>query len=151
KNPRSTIRLTDNGKPDGKAISHPNSLLQDQRGRIWVSTVDGIGYFENDRYIRLGGVPRGSAVHAMAEDAEGHVWAAYQNEGLVQLSGDGTIRQTPWASLGRTDFATALAGDPAHRGLWVGFQNGGVVHFDDGRVRASYAAPDGLGEGRVNT
>src|SRR5262249_24740243 len=51
KDSRSTISPTDDGKPDGKAISLPNSLLEDRRGRIWVSAVDGIGYFENERYV----------------------------------------------------------------------------------------------------
>ena len=40
--------------------------------------------------------------------------------------------------------------DPVQGGLWLGFFQGGVAYFKDGQVRASYAAADGLGEGRVN-
>ena len=42
-----------------------------------------------------------------------------------------------------------MIADPVHGGLWLGFHYGGVAYFKDGRVRASYAASDGLGEGRV--
>jgi signal transduction histidine kinase len=34
-------------------------------------------------------------------------------------------------------------------GLWLGFHDGGVAYFKDGRIRASYASPEGLGEGMV--
>src|SRR5258707_461544 len=39
--------------------------------------------------------------------------------------------------------------DPKHGGLWLGFFQGGVAYFKDGRVRASYGTADGLGEGYV--
>jgi signal transduction histidine kinase len=35
-------------------------------------------------------------------------------------------------------------------GLWIGFFQGGIAYVANGEVRASYAAADGLGEGRVN-
>src|SRR5260370_23499735 len=42
-----------------------------------------------------------------------------------------------------------MAGGRVERGRWLGFYEGGIVYFADGRVRA-YSAADGLGEGRVN-
>src|SRR4029077_14978963 len=33
---------------------------------------------------------------------------------------------------------------------WLGFQQGDLAYFKDGRVRATYTASDGLGGGRVN-
>jgi signal transduction histidine kinase/ligand-binding sensor domain-containing protein len=135
----------------GKTIAIPNSLFEDRRGRVWVSTLDGIGFVENDRYTVQSGVPGRNAVHAIAEDTDGTLWFANQSDGLFRVSRDGATRQISWASLGRKDFATALVGDPARRGVWVGFQDGGVVHFHDGRVRATYTVTDRLGEGRVNS
>ncbi len=135
----------------GKTIVVPNSLFEDRRGRLWVSTLDGIGRLENERYTQLPGVPGGSAVHAMAEDLEGNLWVANQNDGLFRVSRDDPTRQFSWATFGRKDFASALAADAGRRGVWVGFQTGGVVHFHDGQVRASYTTSDQLGEGRVNT
>jgi signal transduction histidine kinase len=39
--------------------------------------------------------------------------------------------------------------DAAHGGLWLGFRDGGVAYFQDGQLRASYSAVEGLGEGMV--
>jgi hypothetical protein len=74
----------------------------------------------------------------------------FRNDGLFHVSNRGTTQHISWATLGRQDFATALAADPV-RGLWIGFQDGGVAYFDDGQVRASYTAAAGLGEARVSS
>jgi ligand-binding sensor domain-containing protein len=58
------------GKLNGFA---PNSLFQDDRGRIWVSNERGLGYVENDRFISVNGVP-GGAVTAIAQDTAGSLW-----------------------------------------------------------------------------
>jgi PAS domain S-box-containing protein len=60
------------------------------------------------------------------------------------------VEQIPWAKLGHSSLAFALAADPSQGGLWLGFSQGGVAYFKDGRVRASYTTADGLGEGRVS-
>ncbi len=150
-NGRIALSRTGGGKQDGKLNGlNPNSLFQDDRGRIWVSTAGGIGYLENDRYFLRNGVP-GGAVHGFAEDAAGNLWIASQDLGLFRLPRRGEIQHIPWARLGRKDIGTALAADPSRGGLWVGFYLGGVVFVVDGEVRASYATADGLGEGRVNS
>lgn len=126
------------------------SLLQDSRGRVWVATLDGIGYLENDRFILVSGPP-GGRILSLGEDTAGNLWAVNEHVGLFKLRGVGEAHQLiPWAALGRKDYASTLAADPSRGGLWFGFQLGGVAHFTDGQVRASYAAADGLGEGRVN-
>jgi ligand-binding sensor domain-containing protein len=86
---------------------------------------------------------------SITEDSEGHVWIANLEHGLFRVSLRGQVQQIPWASLGHKDFATALAADRLQGGLWLGFVFGGVAYFNDGQVRASYSALDGLGEGRV--
>jgi ligand-binding sensor domain-containing protein len=126
-----------------------SSLFEDARGRIWVSTMGGIGYLDNDRFIRAGGIP-GGVVHSIAGDTEGNLWVANQDLGLYHLSQGNESQQIPWARLGHKDHATALAGDPSLGGVWVGFFGGGIVYFADGQVRTSYAAADGLGKGTVN-
>lgn len=146
----SSLTSISDGAPGGQTTQRPHSLFQDQRGRLWMSSVDGIGYLENERYTPVRGIPGTSAVHAIAEDAAGNIWLASQNGGLFRVGRNETIRQFPWSTFGHTDFATALAADPGRRGLWVGFQTGGVVHFDDGQVAESHTTDDGLGEGRVN-
>src|ERR1700686_2974373 len=124
------------------------SLLQDSRGRIWVSTLSGIGYLENDRFVPA--AAPGGVVEALTEDASGNLWIANRDLGLLRLSQDNVFPPIPWATFGRQDPAVVLATDPLHGGLWLGFSRGGVVWFRDGHVQSSYSAADGLGEGRVN-
>jgi len=133
------------GVPDEGLVS----LFQDGRGRIWVSTLRGVGYLENDRYISVSGVPGGNIL-AIVQDRAGTLWFANEQLGLYQLPRVGEVHQMPWAALGHKDHASALAADPLRGGLWLGFHLGGVAYFADNQVRASYAAADGLGEGRIN-
>jgi signal transduction histidine kinase/ligand-binding sensor domain-containing protein len=142
-------QITTYDKRDGKLNGlPPNCLFQDNRGRIWISTNREFGYLENNRFVPTKGVP-GGLVHGIAEDTTGNLWVANQEFGLLRVVRGTMVQQIPWATLGRKDLATALAADPLHGGVWLGFYRGGVAYFADGQVRASYAVPDGLGKGLV--
>jgi signal transduction histidine kinase/ligand-binding sensor domain-containing protein len=144
-----TYHLGGNEK-DGKAIGLlPNSLFQDDRGRIWLSTSQGFGYFENGRFVSIKGLPGGNQL-SIVEDAAGNLWIVNEQVGLFHLIRGSEIQQISWATLGHKDHATTLAADPLEGGLWIGFHLGGIAHFIDGEVRASYAGAEGLGQGRVN-
>jgi signal transduction histidine kinase/ligand-binding sensor domain-containing protein len=138
--------LTGSGLPEQGV----GSLYQDDHGRIWVATLRGVGYLENERFIFIRGIP-GGRVHSIEGDKEENLWIAHEDSGLFRLLPDGAVQQFSWPQLGHKDFAFALAVDPAADGLWLGFYRGGVVYFKDGQARKSYAAADGLGEGRVNS
>lgn len=125
------------------------SLLQDAGGRIWVSTLRGIGYLENDRFIPISGVP-GGTVLSIVQDKTGNLWVDNEQLGLIHLLRESEVEQIPWGALGHKDHASALAADPSRGGLWIGFHLGGVAYFADNQVSASYTTADGLGEGRVN-
>jgi signal transduction histidine kinase/ligand-binding sensor domain-containing protein len=129
--------------------AYAGSLFQDSHGRIWASTLREFGYLQNGRFIALKTVP-GGAVYSITEDADGSLWIANKDLGLIHLLAGDRVQQIPWARLGHNDPALALAVDPVRRGLWVGFTKGGITYFADGQVRASYSAASGLGEGRVN-
>ena len=60
------------------------SLFQDDRGRIWVSTLRGVGYLENDRFNPVSGVPGGNVL-SIAQDGAGALWIANERFGLYQL------------------------------------------------------------------
>jgi PAS domain S-box-containing protein len=124
------------------------SLFQDSQGRIWVSTLNTIGYLENDRFIPA--AAPGGLVQSLTEDTSGNLWIANRDVGLLRLSQHNVLPPIPWSTFGRKDPALVLAPDPLHGGLWLGFSRGGVVWFRDGHVRSSYSAADGLGDGRVN-
>ena len=69
-----TIFRPGNGVPDA-----PQSLYQDDRGRIWVSTRQGLGYFTDDTFVGVKGVPSG-LVHDIAGDSE--ATSGFQNSGV---------------------------------------------------------------------
>jgi signal transduction histidine kinase/ligand-binding sensor domain-containing protein len=122
-------------------------LLEDHRGRIWVTTREEFGYLENDRYTRIRDIP-GMPIESIAEDGAGNLWIANREGALVRLSPSYAVAQFPLAKLGHQD--PVLSADPAKAGLWLGFYDGGIAHWRDGQVRESFTATDGLGGGRVN-
>ena len=136
-------------KQDGKLNGQiPNSLFEDDSGRIWVSTPMGFGYLQSDRFIPVSTVP--GAITAIAQDTAGNLWIANEHAALFQLRGEKVVQQIPWSSIGRQDPGSTLVADPIRGGVWIGFTLGGVVHFKDNQTRESYAAGDGFAEGRVN-
>ncbi len=139
-----TKEIVGSGLPD-EGIG---SLFQDSRGRIWVSTLAGVGYLDNDHFVPTE-APDG-LVGSLTEDTAGNLWIANRKRGLFQLSPRNELHQIPWSTFGHTDPAIVLAADHLHGGVWLGPSQGGVVWFRDGQVLSSYSAADGLGEGRVN-
>jgi signal transduction histidine kinase/ligand-binding sensor domain-containing protein len=137
------------GKQGGKFNGYAaNSLFQDSRRRIWVSTFHDFGYLENERFVAIKGVPGGN-VHGLAEDSAGDLWIANKESGLFRLSPQNEIQKFLWKDVKVGDYAEALAADPLHGGLWLGFSSGGIAYFADGHVHQSYATADGLGAGWV--
>src|SRR5262249_53663395 len=108
-----------------------------------------VAYLENGRFLPVGSVPS-TMVHSIAEMGSGNFWINDQPLGLFHLVDGRVVEQVSWASLGRQDIAVSLAVDPDGGGLWLGFFQGGLLYFKDGRVRRSYGAAEGLGAGRVN-
>jgi signal transduction histidine kinase/ligand-binding sensor domain-containing protein len=126
------------------------SLLQDSHGRIWSGTLSGLGYLNNGRFVSVSGIPAGY-IDGIAEDSEGNLWIAHRDAGLVRLARDRTVQQFPSTKIVHSGAsAYRLVVDSVNGGLWLGFFSGALVHFVDGRVRASYSFRDGLGKGSVN-
>lgn len=127
-----------------------DSLYQDAQGRIWVATHQGLGYFENGRFMQFSGMQITYAI-PITGDRSGNIWAASTEQGLCRLRTGKPVECIPWTKLGsRGSFSDSLVVDPIRGGLWLGFWRGGVVYFKDGEVRASFGTANGLGGGRVN-
>jgi signal transduction histidine kinase/ligand-binding sensor domain-containing protein len=145
-----TIPETGSARRDGKLNgSYGNSLFQDERGRIWVSTLRELGYLENGRFTSINGVPGGNIL-SITQDTAGNVWVINEHVGLFRISPQNEVREISWAGLGHKDHASVLAADRREGGLWIGFFLGGITYFSDGQVRATYTTTDGLGAGRVS-
>lgn len=125
------------------------TVFADNAGRILVSTPNAFGYMENGRYVSIRGVPGGIA-SSVAEDRQGNLWIANQDKGLLRLSKDGTVQQFSWASIGHRDGTQSLAAGRLTGGLWLGFGEGGVAYFRDGRIKENYGRAEGLGSGRIS-
>jgi signal transduction histidine kinase/ligand-binding sensor domain-containing protein len=121
------------------------SLYQDFRDRIWVSTRRGVAFLENGRFTPVGSVPGG--VESIAGDREGNLWLS-QRGSLFHLRGRTVVEQIPWARLGQKEQARSLVADPSGGGLWLAFP-GAVVYLKSGQICALYTAADGLGAGHI--
>jgi signal transduction histidine kinase/ligand-binding sensor domain-containing protein len=160
--------VADSGLPDDGV----ESLFEDEAGRIWAFTERGTAYFENGRFVPVttnpaqtgNGRPRQRHVtaalalvaptgqlHSITGDSSGNLWISDQHQGLLHLLGGSVVERIPWARMGRKDWAMALFAGPVPGGLWLGFSQGGVAYFKDGKVRESYSSQDGLGEGIVTS
>ena len=135
-------------KRDGLPDDSIYGLLEDERQRIWVSTDRGLAYFQDGRFVAVRSVSSPGLEH-LAEERDGSLWIADIRVGLIHLLGGEVTERFPWFALGHKDYPTALSSDPGRGGIWLGFFEGGVLHFKDGQVQASYAAEQGLGAGWV--
>jgi signal transduction histidine kinase/ligand-binding sensor domain-containing protein len=123
------------------------SLGQDDRGRLWASTTNGVFYFEGARFVRVPGIP-GGYTYAITGDGRGNVWISNWTQGLFSWTEGSAVQRIPWLRFGQKR-GTDLLPDP-RGGLWLGFFEGGVAYFQDGQVRASYSTADGFGDGKVS-
>jgi ligand-binding sensor domain-containing protein len=142
---RTVREITDNGLPGRTA----ESIFEDHRGQIWVGTQSGVAFLKAGKFAPVASVPYG-VVHSITGDSAGNLWMSHQ-EGLFHVLDARLVERIPWARLGRREPATAVLHDARQGGVWLGFRDGGVAYFNDGQIRASYAADEGLGEGMVRT
>jgi signal transduction histidine kinase/ligand-binding sensor domain-containing protein len=143
---RTTIYRTRDGLPD----NHVGTLFEDSTRRVLVSTPRGIAAFDGDRFVRLLRSDPTRIVYSFVEERAGDFWISDQEQGLLHLVGADVVTRIPWSALGHDDHANVVIADRSGRGLWLGFYKGGVALLQDGALRASYSAADGLGAGRVS-
>src|SRR4029450_4216021 len=142
-NSRTVREITDSGFPEKTA----ESRFEDHRWQVWVGTRGGVALLKSGRFAPVASVPYG-VVHSITGDSAGNLWMSHQ-EGLFHLLEASLVERIPWARLGRREPATALLHDARQGGVWLGFRDGGIAYFNDGHIRASYGAAEGLGEGMI--
>ncbi len=125
-----------------------NSLGQDDLGRLWAESREGVFYFDRGRFVQVPGLPGGDT-SSIVGDGHGKVWISNFDQGLIYSTTEGAVQRIPWARFGHTYPAVALLPDRLQGGLWLGFVEGGIAYLKDGQVRASYDTADGLGHGAV--
>ncbi|HEY2189920.1 MAG TPA: two-component regulator propeller domain-containing protein, partial [Caldimonas sp.] len=144
---RAARQVADAALPD----AYITSLAEDERHRVWVASGDDLAYFADERFTAVE-LPRTDPfdrfVNAVASDASGNLWIS-RASALLRMR-DGAFDQVPWSALGHKAYALSMLADPVRGGLWMGFRDGGVAYYQDGRVAAQFTTADGLGRGLVN-
>ncbi len=112
------------------------SLSEDERGRIWVSSFSGLAAFENGKFTAVPSVPAG-AKNAIAGDNHGGLWLSLfgtgKNYGLAHLVNGEITERVHWRQLGGGP-GTGLVPDP-DGGIWTGLLSGGMAYFRAGEIR----------------
>ena len=144
---RTTIyrRQSNPGLPDDNI----ESLFEDERGRIWVSSYSGLAVFEKGKFTAAPSVPAG-AKNAIAGDNHGGLWLSLfgtANYGLVHLADGKITEQVSWQKLGGGP-GTGLVPDP-DGGVWTGLLSGGIAYFRAGQIRNLPLSDDRAGARKV--
>lgn len=64
-------------------------ILKDSKGRIWIGSYqEGLGYIENDKYIRVDipNMPKELSVYSMVEDKKQQLWIGTRESGVIRLN-----------------------------------------------------------------
>ncbi len=145
KNGQTTIFRKASGLPD----DFVQSLYQDDRGRVWVSTGHGLAYLEGRQVrCRKWRTQRRSVFH--------HGRRAQTTSGFPETRASRTYARDVWSNIspgqhwGGTNKLRLCSSivSKAEFGLHSG-PTGGVLYFKDGQVRASYTAAEGWARAHV--
>ena len=134
----------------GLADDEIQSLFEDERGRIWVSSFDGLAAFWRGKFTAVPSVPTGTK-NAITGDAHGGLWLSLfgtaNNYSLTHLVDGKVAEQVPWRDLGGGP-GSGLLPDP-DGGIWTGLLSGGIAYFRAGQIRNLPLSDDGAGARKV--
>src|SRR4029453_11118603 len=126
------------------------SLFEDERGRIWVSSFSGLAAFGKGKFTAVPSVPAGSK-NAITGDNHGGLWLSLfgtaNNYSLTHLVASKITEQVPWQNLGGGP-GTGLLPD-ANGGIWTGLLSGGIAYFRAGQILNLPLSDDGAGARKV--
>ena len=134
----------------GLADDEIQSLFEDERGRIWVSSFSGLAAFGKGKFTAVPSVPAGTK-NAITGDNHGGLWLSLfgtaNNYSLTHLVDGKITEQVPWRDLGGGP-GTGLLPDP-NGGIWTGLLSGGIAYFRAGQIRTLPLSDDGAGARKV--
>jgi signal transduction histidine kinase/ligand-binding sensor domain-containing protein len=126
------------------------SLFEDERGRIWVSSYSGLAVFENGKFTAVPSVPAGTK-NAITGDNHGGLWLSLfgtgKNYGLAHLVDRKIIEQVHWQRLGGGP-GTGLVPDP-DGGVLTGLLSGGMAYVRAGQIHNLPLSDDPASPSRV--
>jgi signal transduction histidine kinase/ligand-binding sensor domain-containing protein len=134
----------------GLADDEIQSLFEDERGRIWVSSFSGLAAFGKGKFTAVPSAPAGTK-NAITGDNHGGLWLSLfgtaNNYSLTHLVDSKITEQVPWRNLGGGP-GTGLLPDP-NGGIWTGLLSGGIAYFRAGQIRNLPLSDEGAGARKV--
>lgn len=133
--------------PDGEIVS----LLEDNRGRLWVGTDSGLYRLEKDTLVSpapTGHKLREITIRSLMQDSGGAIWIGTDGEGLYRFS-DGSFKPVPAPRDLSEDFIYAITED-REGNCWLGTYTNGLVRAALSRV-VPVTTQEGLPQNLVRT
>ena len=142
-------KIMEYGKRDGLPSDNIVALFEDRSGSLWVDSALGLAYSDAGRFHAID-LPVAREMHsimAVLEDREHRLWFSDAVQGLFGIRDRHVAEVARWSQFGNKQ-ARALEAD-LNGGLWLGFAQGGIAHYQNGQPARSYTTADGLGKGAV--
>jgi DNA-binding NtrC family response regulator/ligand-binding sensor domain-containing protein len=128
---------------DGLRYTQVNSILQDQRGNLWLGSYDGLMIYDGSIFRNFSREePLGRyTIRSLALDSKGNVWLGTDGGGACRYDGKDCIRFTTREGLAH-DVVWSILED-SRGNMWFGTLGGGVTRYD-GKSFATFTTRDGL-------
>ncbi|MBN8706618.1 MAG: hypothetical protein J0L62_12150 [Bacteroidetes bacterium] len=135
---------------DGLSQNSVTAILQDQSGRLWFATRDGLNVFDGYTFRIFKHDPNDSGslsennINAILEDQSGKIWVGTQGSGLNVFSPETEKFSRPFAGKIPGQIIRVLLADK-NGAIWVGTDDAGLSRVDlaTGSVLNYKASPDG--------
>ncbi|MBR5420921.1 MAG: response regulator [Lachnospiraceae bacterium] len=114
---------------NGLPTSDANAILSARDGYIWIGGYSGILRYDGNSFERLdasGGLSSGKALY---EDSRGRLWVGTNDNGVVLLDGDESIRYTYKEGLPSSTIRSFV--EDTEGGIYIGTTNG-ICYVDEG-------------------
>ncbi|MHA6246569.1 ligand-binding sensor domain-containing protein [Pontibacter sp. CAU 1760] len=111
------------GESQGLPVNQVNAIAADHHGHVWLATNKGL-FFKNEKglFRRAPNLPE-QIYTALAQAADGTLWAGSKENGLYQLNGSRSIHYTQANSSLPSNNITVLSKAP-NSTLWIGTPQG---------------------------
>ena len=143
-------KITTYDKRDGLPSDSIMAIFEEQAGRLWAHSLAGLAYFEQGRFHTLDHPAARNIrlITAVAEDRDHGVWLSDPEHGLIRVRDTHVAGVLRWSQFENKQ-ASALEPDLNDGGLWLGFAQGGIAHYQTSSRTRWYTEAEGLARGAV--